>query len=201
MDSMNAILNFLLLLLPLCLVNGAESETFCSAINGESFRYTVRSRRNETSHRIVSVDLQKDSAPQRKNHSTNGDVVLDVAHTYLQCSGKERITLSSVASTMELQSSASREGYELFPGLGFYKLHTKAVDWETARSICVREGGHLIVINSDVEADVVKKFFSRKPKFTGTKYNDFVFVGVHDYLKEGQYMAVTGCSKCPLSAG
>ncbi|XP_067004839.2 hemolymph lipopolysaccharide-binding protein-like isoform X2 [Anabrus simplex] len=191
MNSMITIPNFILLLLPACLVHTAESETFCSAMNGESLRYTVRSRKNETSHRIVSVDLQKDSVRNKGNNATTGDVDLDVAHTYLQCSGKERIMLSTIAST-ELKSSRWREDHELFPGLGFYKLHTNAVDWETARSICVREGGHLIVINSDAEPEVVKKFFSRKPKFTGARNNDYVFVGVHDYLKDGQYMAVTG---------
>ncbi|XP_067004844.2 hemolymph lipopolysaccharide-binding protein [Anabrus simplex] len=189
---MNAIFNFfLLLLLPLCLVNGAESETFCSATKGESLRYTIRSRKNVTSHRIVSVDLQKDSELNKWGNTTT-DVDMDVAHTFLQCGGKERIILTTMATTTELKSSVPRDDYELFPGLGFYKLHTNGENWQTARSICAQEGGHLIVINSDAEAEVVKKFFSRKTKFTGTTDNNYIFVGVHDSLKEGQYMAVTG---------
>ncbi|XP_068084061.1 hemolymph lipopolysaccharide-binding protein-like [Anabrus simplex] len=192
MNSMNVILNFPLLLLPLCLVNAAESETFCSTMNGESLRYTVRSRKNETSHRIVSVDLQKDSVRNKEKNATKGDVDVEVAHTYLQYSGKERIMLSTVVSTTELKSSAWTDDYELFPGLGFYKLHTNVENWETARSICVREGAHLIVINSDAEVEVVNTIFTRKPKFAGATYSHHVFVGVHDYLTEGQYMAVTG---------
>ncbi|XP_067004840.2 hemolymph lipopolysaccharide-binding protein [Anabrus simplex] len=192
MKSMKAFFNFfLLLLLPLCLVNGTENEPSCPAMNGESLRYTIRSRKNVTSHRIVSVDLQKDSI-RNKGGNTTTDVDMDVAHAYLQCGGKERIMLSTMATTMELNSSVPRGDYELFPGLGYYKLHTKAEDWITALSICVQEGGHLIVINSDAEAEVVKTFFSRKPKFTGSYDNSHVFVGVHDSLKEGHFMAVTG---------
>ncbi|XP_067004843.2 hemolymph lipopolysaccharide-binding protein-like [Anabrus simplex] len=189
---MNALLNFfLLLLLPLCLVNGTENEPSCPAMNGESLRYTIRSRKNVTSHRIVSVDLQKNSVRIKGDNATT-DVEMDVAHTYLQCGGTERIMLSTMATTMELKSSAMREDYELFPGLGFYKLHTIGKDWPTARSICVQEGGHLMVINSDAEAEVVKTLFSRKPKFSGTWDQINVFVGISDDLKEGQYMAVTG---------
>ncbi|XP_068083964.1 uncharacterized protein [Anabrus simplex] len=102
--KMNAILNFLLLLLPLCLVNGSESETFCSAMNDESLRYTIRSRKNETSHRIVSVDLQKDSALNKWGNATT-DVDMDVAHTYLQCGGKERIMLSTMATSEPLDKT------------------------------------------------------------------------------------------------
>ena len=77
--------------------------------------------------------------------------------------------------------------YELYPGIGYYKLHTNSVAWEEAREICESEGAHLAIINSDEEAAAIRKLISKYPN-TG----DWIYIGFHDQYVEGQYVTVLG---------
>nr|AQX37246.1 LL11 [Spodoptera exigua] len=45
-----------------------------------------------------------------------------------------------------------------------YKLHKQARDWRQAYGICLAEGGHLVIIDDDKEADVVVKILQGKPR-------------------------------------
>ncbi|XP_049961674.1 macrophage mannose receptor 1-like [Schistocerca serialis cubense] len=83
-------------------------------------------------------------------------------------------------------------GYELFPGVGFYKLHTTTDTWENARRKCEAEGGHLAIINSEMEASTLQAIFKRHPVIHDTVWNDFALVGFHDQFNEGQYVTVYG---------
>ena len=47
-----------------------------------------------------------------------------------------------------------KEEYEYTSGIGAYKLHTLAKNWNDARRICNEEGGHLAIINSRAEEAV-----------------------------------------------
>lgn len=46
----------------------------------------------------------------------------------------------------------TRNGYECISGVGLYKFHTKAVEWNRTKLICDKEGGHLATIDSEEEA-------------------------------------------------
>ena len=69
--------------------------------------------------------------------------------------------------------------------LGHYKIHTDKQNWENARQICEEEGAHLLVLNSQHEADSVRKLIEKKG--TGIIY---FWVGFHDTHQEGNYITV-----------
>nr|CAD7259885.1 unnamed protein product [Timema shepardi] len=79
-------------------------------------------------------------------------------------------------------------GYELFPGLGYYKLHQEHMTWEEARRTCLKEGSHLLIVNSETEAlQVVKVTYNRFPKL-----RDEIYVGINDLHTEGHFISVFG---------
>ncbi|GFG39913.1 hypothetical protein Cfor_03357 [Coptotermes formosanus] len=82
--------------------------------------------------------------------------------------------------------------YDLFCGLGYYKLQTTPLTWEEARRACAFEGGHLAIINSETEAQVLQMIFARNPKIIGSNQNDYAFLGSHDMFSEGHFTTIFG---------
>ncbi|GLH07200.1 Hemolymph lipopolysaccharide-binding protein [Gryllus bimaculatus] len=74
-------------------------------------------------------------------------------------------------------------GYSPIAGLGYYKVHREKVKWEKARRVCAKEGGHLIIINSAVEAEAVVAA-SRMPEWS--------WAGFDDYSAEGDFITLHG---------
>ncbi|PSN46950.1 hypothetical protein C0J52_12567 [Blattella germanica] len=66
--------------------------------------------------------------------------------------------------------------------------------WFQARVICEQEGAHLLIINSDREANALLHFWTPHPKIGGyTDYrNDWAFIGFHDQFIEGEYVTIFG---------
>jgi hypothetical protein len=91
-------------------------------------------------------------------------------------------------------------GYELFPGVGYYKFHTTPKTWDEARQICQQEGGYLVVINSEAESKVMQSFLDGARNIKGANHNDYAFVGFHDRFVEGEYLTVFGKTAPLLSA-
>ncbi|KAG8225844.1 hypothetical protein J437_LFUL004773 [Ladona fulva] len=85
-------------------------------------------------------------------------------------------------------SNSSLEGYEFFPGHGYYKFHKTPESFENATKICRSEGAHLAIINSDEEAAIFKKM---------SQGYAAPWVGVHDPEKNRDFRTVFGT---PLSA-
>jgi hypothetical protein len=87
-------------------------------------------------------------------------------------------------------------GYELHRGLGNYKIHSDLKTWLEARQTCAQEGGHLAIINSEEESEVLQSIFA--PVAAQLK-QVWVFIGFHDLYNEGQYLTIFGkelLSKC-----
>ncbi|XP_068085509.1 hemolymph lipopolysaccharide-binding protein-like isoform X1 [Anabrus simplex] len=122
----------------------------CSS-DEEIFHFSISSKKNSSLHRILQVDLTKCTAGTPNG---SGEISLDVGHGRSLWNNSELIHLST--SVYVREPPVRRGDYELFAGIGYYKLHTTAQLWERAREVCVREGAHLIVINSDAEANVVR---------------------------------------------
>jgi len=80
-------------------------------------------------------------------------------------------------------------GYELHSGVGYYKIHSERKTWHEARKICAQEGGHLAIINSEEESNVLKSIFDPVATKLGVA---FVLIGFHDLYYEGQYLTVFG---------
>ena len=80
-------------------------------------------------------------------------------------------------------------GYELYPRIGYYKLHEEPKTWKEARDICEEEGAHLAIINSEAESSVLKKMFAPVAEKLKVAW---AFIGFHDLYQEGHYLTIFG---------
>jgi len=112
----------------------------------------------------------------------------------------QRLTSLRCSSLKKLPNTAppprAGPGYELHRGVGYYKIHSEPKTWHVARQICVQEGGHLAIINSEEESKILSSIFAS----VAAKLNVvWVFIGFHDLYTEGQYLTIFGkvsFSKC-----
>ncbi|XP_069701695.1 hemolymph lipopolysaccharide-binding protein-like [Periplaneta americana] len=81
-------------------------------------------------------------------------------------------------------------GYELVPGLGYYKLHPEVRRWHEALDACKKEGTHLLILNSEEEARAMNYFWQKYPNFAGATVQTWAWIGFHDQFKEGEYVTV-----------
>ncbi|PSN48765.1 hypothetical protein C0J52_05180 [Blattella germanica] len=78
-------------------------------------------------------------------------------------------------------------GYELVPGMGYYKLFVRNLKpWEDAKRTCESDGTHLLIINSDLEALVIKAMVERNPQSRPWGH----WVGFQDANKTGDYRTI-----------
>ncbi|XP_046734945.1 hemolymph lipopolysaccharide-binding protein-like [Diprion similis] len=83
-----------------------------------------------------------------------------------------------------------RDDYTYTPGIGGYKVHTRAVPWNEGRLICNQEGGYLAILNSKAEANVVGELFRNAPPITGSTSEQFAAIGFHDRFRQGQFVTI-----------
>ncbi|XP_069674639.1 hemolymph lipopolysaccharide-binding protein-like [Periplaneta americana] len=77
-------------------------------------------------------------------------------------------------------------GYQLHPGVGYYKLYKTPVPWQDAWKKCEDDGAHLLILNSEAEAELARKIVSPHS-------SSFAFhVGFHDLFAEGRYITIQG---------
>ena len=76
--------------------------------------------------------------------------------------------------------------------LGYYKFHTTAVTWFRAKQICEQEGAHLLILNSEREFTAIKAVWDTYPKLFSGGQNNFMHVGLHDLLQEGDFVTLNG---------
>jgi hypothetical protein len=72
--------------------------------------------------------------------------------------------------------------YELVPGVGYYKLHLPFKTWDEAVTTCLAEGSHLLVLNSEAEADTANYIFTKHSGFI-IAFENRIFI--HLGLKKG----------------
>ncbi|XP_067008733.2 hemolymph lipopolysaccharide-binding protein [Anabrus simplex] len=168
----------------------ASQEVQCSPHDSaQRFTFLITSIRNETGHRVVQAELQN----QADITFDPGDpITLGVTHSRSLCGGMEMVQLKTVISVSERNVKSMKGDYELFPGQGYYKLHTNGMTWDEARITCYNEGAQLMVINSEAEANVVKEFFSRHLNFRDVQSSLYVFIGFHDKFAEGHFVLING---------
>ena len=78
------------------------------------------------------------------------------------------------------------------PGLtSHYRLSTTGLIWVDAERDCESDGGHLVVIDDDVENDWVKSIAEQSVTDDGST-NKLVWIGLEDHAIEGQFRWVTG---------
>ncbi|XP_069675747.1 hemolymph lipopolysaccharide-binding protein-like [Periplaneta americana] len=99
------------------------------------------------------------------------------------CNGKKSdINLVHLDNTWVQNLLAN--GYQLHPGVGYYKLYKTLVTWQDAWKKCEDDGAHLLILNSEAEAELARKIIS--PHSDHSAFH----VGVHDLFVEGRYITI-----------
>ncbi|XP_067005208.2 hemolymph lipopolysaccharide-binding protein [Anabrus simplex] len=169
---------------------GGEGAEQCDETAGE-VHFTVNSVRNVTGHRTVTANLLSRYSRGQGQNGTG----LDVHHTWGRCADTQyerlaTITTSTSSTSTSLSARPFPAGYEHFPGVGYYKLYTAPFkSWGDAQQFCQSDGGNLMVVNSEFEAEVIRKFYSRKIPALESAGS---WIGFHDQFKPGYYVTVFG---------
>lgn len=107
------------------------------------------------------------------------------------CSTKVVTSLTPVGVVV-IDSGTRANDYEVFPGVGVYRFHTRPLRWEEARRQCESEDAHLLVVNSEEEANVTVKMFARCRHLQDQQLNDYAYVGVRQVQVNGDYQTIQG---------
>ncbi|XP_069705068.1 hemolymph lipopolysaccharide-binding protein-like [Periplaneta americana] len=166
-------------------ISSVESASECDPSRDVDLKISIKSRLNETGHLVAQVKLEDGSGMlQDKKHYWEVDFDHDTS-----CS-----SLSEPESLPDNSEMPDREipgpFYELIPNLGYYKLHNQPRKWFAARYICQKEGAHLGIINSQIEAHYVKEMWNRLPKLQNDWRKGFVFLGVSDLRSERHWETI-----------
>ncbi|KAJ8720141.1 hypothetical protein PYW07_012184 [Mythimna separata] len=75
-----------------------------------------------------------------------------------------------------------------------YKFHTVPRNFSRAFMACAAEGAHLAIINSDLEATVLRDLFGRYGDHTmqGNFRKDYAFIGFHDWGELWDFRTIHG---------
>lgn len=74
---------------------------------------------------------------------------------------------------------------KLLSGIGNYKFNiSHKATFSEALYKCSSEGGHLAIINSEEEADIIKKLYAGQTLGA--------YLGFHDLIKEGEFITIFG---------
>jgi hypothetical protein len=100
-----------------------------------------------------------------------------------------------LAMCLSLAKSRTDDGYEVFPSVpgSRYKLYTVKRPWTEALSLCQEDGdgSHLIVVNSEDEANVVRDLFYRI-----TDATMHIHIGIDDLVEDDTWVTVEGVYTC-----
>ncbi|XP_068083696.1 hemolymph lipopolysaccharide-binding protein isoform X2 [Anabrus simplex] len=185
LPTITMLLPVLFLLFPATAVYGTTE--MCTAAQRTNIALSVASRRNSTGHWTVSINLLNNVQKGKWPKMSPREIFLEVQQHSSVCQDMDTHELAITTS-----EKIPEEGYEYINGLGYYRMHTIAITWEQARAQCEKEGTHLIVINSEAEATVVKEFFARGIKIQNATRDYGVHTGIHDRYEEGKFVTITG---------
>ncbi|KAG8237279.1 hypothetical protein J437_LFUL017475, partial [Ladona fulva] len=147
----------------------------------ERHRFSITSRKNQTGHMITEIELDKSATHLPEVWKAN------FKQSFTEKDGVQEYHLKGVISAKPPTPS----DYELFPGVGYYKFHTDLANgFEDASSRCTKEGGHLAIVNSESEHQVLSTMYARFPE--SELKTEWAFVGFHDRFKEGEYVTIYG---------
>ncbi|KOB69974.1 Low-expression lectin 1 [Operophtera brumata] len=68
-------------------------------------------------------------------------------------------------------------------------MHLEPQNWHQAYSTCLSAGGHLAIVNSQPEADYIKRLF-READSRRIPDNDFAYLGFSDLLQRHHFKTV-----------
>ncbi|XP_046402190.1 hemolymph lipopolysaccharide-binding protein-like [Ischnura elegans] len=155
------------------IVNGLSTCDIGQLDANHRIEINISSQKNSTGYWVTNFAFSRDSPTAITKWNVNV-----IQRT--ECSdGRVRNILEGVAIVPPPVLSE----YTLYPGVGYYKYHPKHPGgYSAAEAICVKEGGHLAIVNSQAEYDVIRSMVKERT----------AFLGFHDRMKEGEFMTVLG---------
>ncbi|XP_011139851.2 hemolymph lipopolysaccharide-binding protein-like [Harpegnathos saltator] len=75
--------------------------------------------------------------------------------------------------------------YFVTSGIRTHKLHHRNIIWNEARKACIEERGHLAIINSASEENILLRLMQKQNIAKA-------WIGLHDLYEEGNWVTVTG---------
>ncbi|KDR21757.1 hemolymph lipopolysaccharide-binding protein-like [Zootermopsis nevadensis] len=166
----------------------ASTELQCSP-QALAFRFSINSQRNKTGQWNAQVKLEHEAGNKEVRPWE-----VEVDHSTAKCGNVESVVIIvTIRGTPHMDISSRNTlapGYELIPGLGGYKFHNEVKTWAEAREICVQEDAHLVIINSQREANALLHFWVPHPKIFNDWRNDWAHIGFHDQYVEGEYVTI-----------
>ncbi|XP_067002282.1 hemolymph lipopolysaccharide-binding protein [Anabrus simplex] len=183
MSEMRRVWNFhftyqtvFLLLVPLVIISTGEAAE-------EVFNFNITSYSNPQKETGFVID--RATGPHDR-------ISLDVTKMGFFCNDKFARISMGVSVTVKERGSYAPPDYAHIEGLGYYKFHKVPVTWLDAVINCAKEGGHMLVLNSEKEAEALRNFFAQNPGIVGADYTDYMHIGFHDLYREGEYFTITG---------
>ncbi|XP_023951363.1 C-type mannose receptor 2-like [Bicyclus anynana] len=125
------------------------------------------------------------------SNGTIADVNCDEVHPYMCFKKKTKNMVFNGCGTFD-------SAYNLDPRTGScYKFHRVPRNWTRAFMTCAAEGGHLVIINSQQEANVVRELFAKNPRNTIIATNldgmkDVIHIGFHDWDERDAWHTIDG---------
>ncbi|XP_046401284.1 hemolymph lipopolysaccharide-binding protein-like [Ischnura elegans] len=174
---------FILTILTLAHHSFQAAEKGCSdSISRRRYlHFYITVKKNDTGHWLTDYSVEKSSPDFPRQ------LRVDVKRSSRHELGNEVFQIKGRLS----ESPLIPNDYHLYPGIGYYKLHTNKVPkFDDAVEMCRGEGGHLAIANSKEEASVFKSLLNAHKIHA-------VYSGFHDRIQEGQFMTIFGT---PLNA-
>ncbi|XP_043287181.1 hemolymph lipopolysaccharide-binding protein-like [Venturia canescens] len=164
------------------------------------FSLAVRSVPVESTTEPSTTENTTMSPPPCSRSDTNGGYLPNVI--FPQCTASlapeslRNMVIHGMACACDLSTRGvpKRDDYQYTPGLGAHKLHTRAATFNEARKVCNEEGGHLAVIDSLAEEQVLLDLFRAASTIRGAVNTDQAFIGTHDLYNEGDWVTILGDS-------
>ncbi|XP_067000227.2 hemolymph lipopolysaccharide-binding protein [Anabrus simplex] len=167
----------------LLLIVGSEATLLqtCREPITRAIKVSITNYVNETGHQLTQIEMEKESDSKRW--------AMDMQQAERIC-GLQRSKY--IVATITAPFLATDDGYVWFPQIGHYKLHITPVKWNQALLACQKEGAHLAIINSELEAEALAKLFAQHPTIPGASYNYIAYLGFNDFAKTGSFATIFG---------
>lgn len=126
-------------------------------------------------------------------NGTIADISCNDVHPYICYKQRTKFMSLTGCGTIDKE-------YVLEPATGScYKFHRVARNWTRAYMTCAAEGGHLAIINSDSEANVLKGIFAKNPQDSlrsnlESIMKEIIHIGFHDWSERGVWTTIHGQS-------
>ncbi|XP_011305761.1 hemolymph lipopolysaccharide-binding protein [Fopius arisanus] len=110
--------------------------------------------------------------------------------------GLRNIVINGMACTCDLNTYhvRKRDDYHYTVGIGAHKFHLTGATFNKARKICIEEGGHLAVIDSIAEEQILMHLFNQADQMNNGSNKEQAFIGIHDLFAEDEWVTVLGDS-------